>query len=70
MGNENIKPDNYYMCVNIIGESMDGFLYCLSNKAYESYAKDRKKKNTLYDYWDYGLFMCIYFIIYFFYLFI
>ena len=53
MGNENIKPDNYYMCVNIIGESMDGFLYCLSNKAYESYAKDRKKKNTLYDYWDY-----------------
>ena len=29
MGNENIKPENYYMCVNIIGESMDGFLYCL-----------------------------------------
>ena len=53
MGNENIKPDNYYMCVNIIGESMDGFLYCLSNNAYESYAKDRTKKNTLYDYWDY-----------------
>ena len=53
MGNENIKPENYYMCVNIIGESMDGFLYCLSNNAYESYAKDRKKKSTLYDYWDF-----------------
>ena len=32
---------------------MDGFLYCLSNNTYESYAKQRKKKNSLYDYWDY-----------------
>ena len=43
MGNENINPENYYMCVNIIGDSMDGFLYCLSNNTYESYAKQRKK---------------------------
>ena len=53
MGNENINPDNYYMCVNLLGEHMDQFLYCISNNSCESYAKQRKNKISLYDYWDY-----------------
>ena len=53
MGNENIIPDNYYMCLNLIGESMDQFLYCISNNTCESYANQRTKKSSLYDYWDY-----------------
>ena len=53
MGNENDNPNNYYMCLNLIGESMDKFLYCISQNPYESYAKERKEKKTLYDYWDY-----------------
>ena len=53
MGNENINPDNYYMCLNLIGDSMDQFLYCISNNTCESYAKERTKKISLYDYWDY-----------------
>ena len=53
MGNENINPDNYYMCVNLLGEHMDQFLYCISNNSSESYAKQRKNKISLYDYWDY-----------------
>ena len=53
MGNENINPNNYYMCVNLIGDTMDQFLYCISNNSYESLAKHRKKKNSIYDFWDY-----------------
>ena len=54
MGNDTtINPENYYMCLNLIGESMDQFLYCISNNTCESYASQRKKKLSLYDYWDY-----------------
>ena len=53
MGSDNINPNNYYMCLNLIGESMEQFLYCISNKNFESYAKERNKKASLYDYWDY-----------------
>ncbi len=53
MGNENINPNRYYMCLNLIGESMDQFLYCISKDPCESYAIQRKKKLSLYDYWDY-----------------
>ena len=53
MGIDNINPDNYYMCLNLIGESMEQFLFCISNSSCESYAKQRNKKKSLYDYWDY-----------------
>ena len=53
MGNENINPNNYYMCLNLIGDTMDQFLYCISNNSFESYAKEREKKNSIYDFWDY-----------------
>ena len=53
MGNDNINPNNYYMCLNLIGESMDQFLYCISNNTCESYASQRAKKSSLYDFWDY-----------------
>ena len=53
MGNDNINPNKYYMCLNLIGETMDKFLYCISNNTCESYANQRIKKCSLYDYWDY-----------------
>ena len=54
MGNEDepIKQ-TFDMCVNLIGDSLDHFLYCLSNNTYESYASQRPEKKSLYDYWDY-----------------
>ena len=54
MGNENeIPPQTFDMCVNLIGDSLDQFLYCISNYSYESYSNQRPKKNSIYDYWDY-----------------
>ena len=53
MGNENNNSNSYYMCLNFIGDSLDKFIYCLSKNPYESYASERKEKNSLYDYWDY-----------------
>ena len=41
------------MCLNIIGDSMDHFLLCISNNSSESYANQRTKKTSIYDYWDY-----------------
>ena len=54
MGNEDepIKQ-TFDMCVNLIGDSLDQFLYCISNNTYESYASQRPEKKSLYDYWDY-----------------
>ena len=54
MGNEDepIKQ-TFDMCVNLIGDSLDHFLYCVSNNTYESYANQRPEKKSLYDYWDY-----------------
>ena len=54
MGNEDepIKQ-TFDMCVNLIGDSLDHFLYCVSNNTYESYASQRPEKKSLYDYWDY-----------------
>ena len=54
MVNENeIPPQTFDMCVNLIGDSLDQFLYCISNYSYESYSNQRPKKNSIYDYWDY-----------------
>ena len=53
MGNENIDSKKYYMCLNIIGDFMDHFLLCISNNSSESYANQRTKKTSIYDYWDY-----------------
>ena len=54
MGNED-EPlkQTFDMCVNLIGDSLDHFLYCISNNTYESYASQRPEKKSLYDYWDY-----------------
>ena len=54
MGNEDepIKQ-TFDMCVNLIGDSLDQFLYCISNNTYEYYASQRPEKKSLYDYWDY-----------------
>ena len=54
MGNEEeVVKQTFDMCVNLIGDSLDQFLYCISNYSYESYSNQRPKKNSIYDYWDY-----------------
>ena len=54
MGNED-EPiiQTFDMCVNLIGDSLDQFLYCISNNTYESFANQRPEKKSIYDYWDY-----------------
>ena len=52
MGNNN-NPNNYYMSLNLIGDTMDQFLYCISGISSESYASEKQSKKSLYDYWDY-----------------
>ena len=54
MGNDE-EPiiQTFDMCINLIGDSLDQFLYCISNNPYESYAKQRPQKKSVYDYWDY-----------------
>jgi len=52
MGNNN-NPNNYYMSLNLIGDTMDQFLYCISGISSESYASQKQPKKSLYDYWDY-----------------
>ena len=54
MGNEEEKIiQTFDMCVNLIGDSLDQFLFCLSNNSCESYANQRIEKKSIYDYWDY-----------------
>ena len=45
MGNDE-EPiiQTFDMCINLIGDSLDQFLYCISNNPYESYAKQRPQK--------------------------
>lgn len=52
MGNTN-NANNYYMSLNLIGDDMDQFLYCISGISSESYASQKYQKKSLYDYWDY-----------------
>ena len=51
-GNETIKQ-TFDMCVNLIGDSLDQFLFCISNESCESFASEREVKNSVYDYWDF-----------------
>ena len=51
-GNETIKQ-TFDMSVNLIGDSLDQFLFCISNDTCESFANDREEKNSVYDYWDF-----------------
>ncbi len=51
-GNETIKQ-TYDMCVNLIGDSLDQFLFCISNDTCESFASERTEKKSIYDYWDF-----------------
>ena len=54
MGNEEEKiTQTFDMCVNLIGDSLDQFLFCISNNSCESYANQRIEKKSIYDYWDY-----------------
>ena len=53
MGTESVNPDNFYMCLNIIGEKMEKFLKCISNIPGYSLATDKQNKLSIYDYWDY-----------------
>ena len=54
MGNEDeVVKQTFDMCVNLIGDSLDQFLYCISNSTCESYANQRYDKKSIYDYWDY-----------------
>ena len=48
-----MNPDNFYMCLNIIGEKMEKFLKCISNIPGYSLATDKQNKLSIYDYWDY-----------------
>ena len=41
------------MCVNLIGDSLDQFLFCISNEPAGSYAYERQEKKSIYDYWDF-----------------
>ena len=51
-GNETIKQ-TFDMSVNLIGDSLDQFLFCISNDTCESFSNDREEKNSVYDYWDF-----------------
>ena len=54
MGNDEEKiTQTFDMCVNLIGDSLDQFLFCISNNSCESYANQRIEKKSIYDYWDY-----------------
>ena len=54
MGSEEEKiTQTFDMCVNLIGDSLDQFLFCISNNSCESYANQRIEKKSIYDYWDY-----------------
>ena len=54
MGNEEEKiTQTFDMCVNLIGDSLDQFLFCIPNNSCESYANQRIEKKSIYDYWDY-----------------
>ena len=54
MGNTHqLSDDDLFMSVNLIGNSMEKLLWCLSEKGYSSLAKERSTKLSLLDYWDY-----------------
>ena len=51
-GNETIKQ-TFDMSVNLIGDSLDQFLFCISNEPSESFASEKPEKKSIYDYWDF-----------------
>ena len=51
-GNDLIKQ-TFDMCVNLIGDSLDQFLFCISNEPSESFASEKPEKKSIYDYWDF-----------------
>jgi len=54
MGNEEAKnPDNFYMCINMIGKEMQNIVLSLNTRRPLNTHKQSKNYKNLYDYWDY-----------------
>ena len=54
MGNEEAKnPDNFYMCINMIGKEMQNIVLSLNTRRPLNTHKQNQFYKNLYDYWDY-----------------
>ena len=54
MGNEEAKnPDNFYMCINMIGKEMQNIVLSLNTRRPLNTHKQSQNYKNLYDYWDY-----------------
>ena len=54
MGNEEAKnPDNFYMCINMIGKEMQNIVLSLNTRRPLNTHKQNQYYKNLYDYWDY-----------------
>ena len=54
MGNEEAKnPDNFYMCINMIGKEMQNIVLSLNTRRPLNTHRQSNNYKNLYDYWDY-----------------
>ena len=54
MGNEEAKnPDNFYMCINMIGKEMQNIVLSLNTRRPLNTHRQNDNYKNLYDYWDY-----------------
>ena len=54
MGNEEAKnPDNFYMCINMIGKEMQNIVLSLNTRRPLNTHRQNNNYKNLYDYWDY-----------------
>ena len=54
MGNEEAKnPDNFYMCINMIGKEMQNIVLSLNTRRPLNTQRQNNNYKNLYDYWDY-----------------
>ena len=55
MGNEEGRsPDNFYICINMIGKEMQNIIISLNTKRpLNSHMTQNQHRLTIYDYWDY-----------------
>ena len=55
MGNEeNRNPNNFYICINMIGKEMQNIIICLNTKRpLNSVMNQNQYRQTIFDYWDY-----------------
>ena len=55
MGNEeNRNPNNFYICINLIGKEMQNLIVTLKTKRpLNSYMTQNQYRISIFDYWDY-----------------